>query len=95
MKSTAISSIFSKVNTRYRHSYSSYVIKCSIESFEIGGAEVKGRDGSEAAAALSPEELSCPSENVISTRYRCKVSRSEFVFPLQPFHRGLMDAFTR
>ena len=57
--------------------YFSYVIKCIIcskDSFEIGGAEARGRDGAEAAAALSPEELSCPSDNVISTRYRCKVS---------------------
>ena len=62
--------------------YCSYVIKCincSKESFEIGGAEARGRDGAEAAAAaLSPEELSCPSENVISTRYRCKVSLVNF-----------------
>ena len=61
--------------------YCSYVIKCincSKESFEIGGAEVQGRDGAGEAAALSPEELSCPSDNVISTRYRCKVSLVNF-----------------
>ena len=43
------------------------------ESYVISGMEVQQEEVE--AAALSPEELSCPSDNVISTRYRCKVSR--------------------
>ncbi len=30
-------------------------------------------EGSAVAPVLSPETLECPSENVITTRYRCKV----------------------